>query len=528
MRKLGLTARAVQRARRGPATQARLPLRRVGAADGLGGARSAARRCTAVRCSSSDHQQLQPQQQLPPPQQLDKSTAAEALAFVKANRGRWVQWLKEKDLSMLGNDPARLGSAAHVLFHKEMASQPGTAAQQPGQGQPNFALRRGCTARVATYNVLCSELAEPDYFTHCDPANLDADTRYARVVARLGPEMERNAVICLQEVSREWAGRLHSFFAQRGYHFVMDAYSKQQTGYMGVGIAVPIAQYDIVECDIRRVADTGPVSVQAELEAAELQRAAAEEALQGEQEESRELLGIGGPQGYALRESVRYGVRNAAEVEHDGHMAESGGRSTGGGEGIFQRAVGWLTGRSSSHESESGVLAQAAEEQAAAVSIMRNASSSSAGTDTRASGGDSKRKPRSAGKRRAGRGSPRGKNDDRPEEEDEEVDVAANIEVIRKSLQRGSPWELAMRRHNVLLFVRLRCVRSGAVFGCVAFCSPATCPSPTAPIKSISRDLRATSSASLFAVVACGRTRGGHSSFLAHTCCLLHLVMLMH
>jgi hypothetical protein len=201
-------------------------------------------------------------------------------------------WLKEKDLSMLGNDPARLGSAAHVLFHKEMASQPGTAAQQPGQGQPNFALRRGCTARVATYNVLCSELSEPDYFTKCSPADLDPETRYRRVLARLGPEMERNAVICLQEVSREWAGRLHSFFAQRGYHLVVDGYGKQGTGYMGVAIAIPTSQYDLVDCDVRCVSDTGPVSVAAE-------QAAKEEALEEDLQsaEDSDLLGIGGPQG---------------------------------------------------------------------------------------------------------------------------------------------------------------------------------------------------------------------------------------
>lgn len=33
-------------------------------------------------------------------------------------------------------------------------------------------------------------------------------------------EVERNGIICLQEVSRLWAGQLHVYFSQRGYHFV--------------------------------------------------------------------------------------------------------------------------------------------------------------------------------------------------------------------------------------------------------------------------------------------------------------------
>lgn len=387
-----------------------------------------------------------------------KAAAAEALAFVQANHDQWEAWLDEKDLSILGQDPQRLGPAAQMLFHKEVGGR--RAARQPGEERPSFAMRRGCTARVATYNVLSSALSEPDYFTHCDPANLDPDTRYARVIARLGPEMERNAIICLQEVSREWACQLHSFFAQRGYHFVVDTYSKQQSGYMGVGIAIPTSQYDIVECDMRRVADTGPVSVQAELDAAAevaLQAAAERGGDEVYGEEQQTLLGIGGPQGYALRESVRYGARNSAEVAHDGHMTGSAGtgdkhRSDGG---LFRRALSWLTGRS--QEPEDGVLVREAEKQAAFASSIRKASAAEAG------GGEFKRrKP----KKRKGNS---GAQDDLPEK-----DVAANIEELRRNLQRGSPWELAMRRNNVLLFVRLRCVRSGAVFGCVhcsAICS---------------------------------------------------------
>lgn len=403
-----------------------------------------------VRCTSNwANTQLESQRL-----RKSKAAAAEALAFVKANHGTWEAWLHEKDLSILGHDPQRLGPAAHMLFHKEVAGL--RVPRQQGEERPSFAMRRGCTARVATYNVLSSALSDPDYFTHCDAANLDPDTRYARVIARLGPEMERNAIICLQEVSREWAGKLHSFFAQRGYHFVVDTYSKQQSGYMGVGIAIPISQYDIVECDMRRVADTGPVSVQAELDAAvqvALQEAAAQAGDEVYGDEQQRLLGIGGPQGYALRESVRYGARNSAEVAHDGHMTGSAGtgdkhRSGGSHGGLFRRVVNWLTGRS--QEPEDGVLVREAEKQAAVASSMRKASA------TGAPSGETKR-----------RNAETSKEDSIAQEDFPELDVAANIEELRRNLQRGSPWELAMRRNNVLVFVRLRCVRSGAVFGCV-------------------------------------------------------------
>ena len=189
--------------------------------------------------------------------------------------------------------------------------------------------------------------------------------------------------------------------------------------------------------------------------AAEALRAAAEcegDELYGGEQQS--VLGIGRPQGYALRESVRYGARNSAEVAHDGHMTGPGTGDThrGSNGGLFRWVVN-LTGRS--QQPEDGVLVREAEKQAALASSMRKASAPGA------RGGESK--PRKVKKRKADSGA----QDDLPE-----IDVAANIEELRRNLQRGSPWELAMRRNNVLLFVRLRCVRSGAVFGCVHFCTP--------------------------------------------------------
>ena len=43
--------------------------------------------------------------------------------------------------------------------------------------------------RVATYNILCSHLAEPSHFPQCSPKNLDAPTRLKRIKHKLDAEV---------------------------------------------------------------------------------------------------------------------------------------------------------------------------------------------------------------------------------------------------------------------------------------------------------------------------------------------------
>ena len=109
---------------------------------------------------------------------------------------------------------------------------------------------------VVTYNILSSALASPDWFRHCDPRDLEADTRLQRVLHKLGAQVEKRAIICLQEVSREWSGKLHAFFQQRNYTFIDSLYGPQVSGYMGVGIAFPNERWRAVDVDIQRIADT--------------------------------------------------------------------------------------------------------------------------------------------------------------------------------------------------------------------------------------------------------------------------------
>ena len=109
---------------------------------------------------------------------------------------------------------------------------------------------------VVTYNILSSALASPDWFRNCDPRDLEADTRLQRVLHKLGAQVEKRAIICLQEVSRGWSGKLHAFFQQRNYTFIDSLYGAQVSGYMGVGLAFPNERWRAADIDIQRIADT--------------------------------------------------------------------------------------------------------------------------------------------------------------------------------------------------------------------------------------------------------------------------------
>lgn len=111
--------------------------------------------------------------------------------------------------------------------------------------------------RVATYNVLSPSLCSPAYFNKCKPSDLEPVTRLRSLLDdKLEAEVARRSIICLQEVSHAWEGELHVYFAQRQYTYVHDSYGHSFNGYMGVGIAYPHDQYNLLESKIQRIADT--------------------------------------------------------------------------------------------------------------------------------------------------------------------------------------------------------------------------------------------------------------------------------
>jgi mRNA deadenylase 3'-5' endonuclease subunit Ccr4 len=76
--------------------------------------------------------------------------------------------------------------------------------------------------------------------------------------------MGKKPIICLQEVSREWEGPFHVFFANRGYHLITSLSGPPHQGYMGVAMAIPLQQYEIQDVSIQRIADTKSIVPKAE------------------------------------------------------------------------------------------------------------------------------------------------------------------------------------------------------------------------------------------------------------------------
>eukprot|EP00571_Detonula_confervacea_P006089 CAMPEP_0172315578 /NCGR_PEP_ID=MMETSP1058-20130122/25597_1 /TAXON_ID=83371 /ORGANISM="Detonula confervacea, Strain CCMP 353" /LENGTH=414 /DNA_ID=CAMNT_0013029673 /DNA_START=133 /DNA_END=1377 /DNA_ORIENTATION=+ len=119
--------------------------------------------------------------------------------------------------------------------------------------------------RIVSYNLLSSKLARPSHFTHANPDHLEADYRLPLILEKLDEAMNRGfggeeesappTIFALQEVCYPFASELHTFFAQRGYHFVTGLYGRPFNGYMGVGIAYPLKDFETVNVDICRLSD---------------------------------------------------------------------------------------------------------------------------------------------------------------------------------------------------------------------------------------------------------------------------------
>jgi len=120
------------------------------------------------------------------------------------------------------------------------------------------------SVRIVTYNVLSSILADPNRFVDNCNTHLDANIRLPKVLTKLSDEFslindtaqsQSNVIFCLQEISRDWAGHLHKFFANRNYAFITGLYGKKFNGYMGVGLAYSTDTFETLNVDLGRVSD---------------------------------------------------------------------------------------------------------------------------------------------------------------------------------------------------------------------------------------------------------------------------------
>ena len=113
------------------------------------------------------------------------------------------------------------------------------------------------TIRVVTYNLLSPNLATTASYPTLNPDHLDPAKRLGVILDKLDQELSQHrTIVCLQEVSYDWAGSLHTYFAGRGYHMVTGLYGRPFNGYMGVAMAWPTGAFETLDVDISRLSDT--------------------------------------------------------------------------------------------------------------------------------------------------------------------------------------------------------------------------------------------------------------------------------
>jgi 2',5'-phosphodiesterase len=110
--------------------------------------------------------------------------------------------------------------------------------------------------RVVSYNVLSSSLSAPTFFAHSLEKHCSPRHRLEKLLTKLDAEVELGAVVCLQEVSLAWTGRLHAYFAAKRYTFVNSNYGNRNNNFMGVGVAFPSTRYALRMADLSVIADT--------------------------------------------------------------------------------------------------------------------------------------------------------------------------------------------------------------------------------------------------------------------------------
>ena len=109
--------------------------------------------------------------------------------------------------------------------------------------------------RFCTYNILSQNLASHSHFSACDPDDLDTGTRVSRIKEILSSDIKDDSIIALQEVSTYFSKELHPYFNKNNYYFVNNNYGSKFNDYMGVGIAIPLSKYEIIDMDSKRIGD---------------------------------------------------------------------------------------------------------------------------------------------------------------------------------------------------------------------------------------------------------------------------------
>ena len=89
------------------------------------------------------------------------------------------------------------------------------------------------TINIYSYNILSTDLVDPNWHKKCNPEYLKTEYRFKLISERINLQIKNKAIICLQELSDDWISLLLSIFNKNNYTFIYDSV------WYSVGIAVP-------------------------------------------------------------------------------------------------------------------------------------------------------------------------------------------------------------------------------------------------------------------------------------------------
>jgi mRNA deadenylase 3'-5' endonuclease subunit Ccr4 len=92
---------------------------------------------------------------------------------------------------------------------------------------------------LVTYNILATVYCNKESYPYLDSKLLNHKYRSIQIKKELLQMIQRECVICLQEVNYEWYSDLLVFFNKNNYNLIIESYGNIKNDYMGVAIAHP-------------------------------------------------------------------------------------------------------------------------------------------------------------------------------------------------------------------------------------------------------------------------------------------------
>lgn len=149
--------------------------------------------------------------------------------------------------------------ARYAFLGATSAIAAGFALRQRFPDSSTKAETRSPSIHVAQYNLLSDKLCSPEFFCYSPADACDNTKRLCKVKEKLEEQMAKKAILCLEEVSRDWGAELVTFFEKHDYAYAAALTGDSYTGYMGQCLAWPRSEYATEAVGTTRVADTIPM-----------------------------------------------------------------------------------------------------------------------------------------------------------------------------------------------------------------------------------------------------------------------------